>query len=83
MPKTLDSCAKVFVRRLDVKPPLTPPYRGPYEVIERFPNHFVLDIDGRRDSVSILRLKPAFTEAQTLEGLQVYERNRHGRIVSL
>lgn len=59
----LSSAAKVFVRRDALRKSLQPPYTGPYNVLERAPKHFVIDCNGRRETVSIDRLKPAFTEA--------------------
>ena len=46
----------VFVR------PLQPPYDGPYRVLDRFDQFYTLDLNGRRDSVSIDRLKPAHVD---------------------
>ena len=60
MDKELNRTTHVFVRRDRVLPPLSRPYEGPYKVLERHPKYFVLDRDGRDDSVSIDRLKPAF-----------------------
>lgn len=50
----------VFVRVDAVKQPLQRPYTGPFRVIQRHEKYFVLDINGREDSVSIDRLKPAY-----------------------
>ena len=58
--KELKNTTHVFVRRDRVLPPLSRPYEGPYKVLLRNPKYFVLDRDGRNDSVSINRLKPAF-----------------------
>jgi len=43
------------------------PYEGPYKVIKRDKKYFVLDFGHRTDTVSIDRLKPAFTETEFLE----------------
>lgn len=55
-------CPFVFVRVDSVRKPFQPPYDGPYRVVARHPKYFVLERNGSRDTVSIDRLKPAFTE---------------------
>ena len=60
VPKTLDSCTHVFVRTDKVKPPLTPAYEGPFEVKKRLRKQIVVEIKGKRQSISIDRVKPAF-----------------------
>ncbi|CAN7977710.1 unnamed protein product, partial [Ixodes persulcatus] len=49
----------VFVRRDAVKKPLDQTYDGPFKVLHRREKFFLLDLNGRRDSISIDRLKPA------------------------
>ena len=61
-PVALNTCKYVFLRQDAHRPPLTRPYRGPYEVLERNSKSFKLMIHGREDWVSIDRLKPAYTE---------------------
>lgn len=61
VPKTLDSCTHVFVRVDKVKPPLTAPYIGPFEVIHKLRKYFIINKNGKHDSISIDRLKPAYT----------------------
>ena len=61
-PPTLHSTPFVFLRCDAVKKPLQPPYSGPFKVIKRTDKYFVLDINGKHDSVSIDRLKPAYIE---------------------
>jgi hypothetical protein len=39
-------------------PPLSPPYEGPFSVVEAGPKFFTVDIGGRRETVSVDRLKP-------------------------
>ena len=58
--KKLDTCTHVFVRQDHVQKPLDMPYKGPYRVLRRTRKYFILDLDGRRDSVSLDRVKPAF-----------------------
>ena len=51
----------VFVRDDASKPPLSPLYRGPYKVLERFDKFFLLQIGDKTDSVSVDRLKAVFS----------------------
>ncbi|MDY6930035.1 MAG: RNase H-like domain-containing protein [Pseudomonadota bacterium] len=60
VPSALHSATHVFVRVDGVRRPLTPPYLGPFKVISRKPKFFIIDRDGKRDTVSIDRLKAAF-----------------------
>ncbi len=48
----------VYVRRGGVLPPLEPPYRGPYKVIQAGEKTFRLAIGGREEVVSVDWLKP-------------------------
>ncbi|XP_017475308.1 PREDICTED: uncharacterized protein LOC108365701, partial [Rhagoletis zephyria] len=56
----LTTATHVFVRNDTVRPSLTPPYNGPYEVEERSNKTFKLKIHGKSVTVSIDRIKPAF-----------------------
>ena len=49
----------VFIRVDRVKKPLQPPYNGPFRVIERMDKYFIIDVNGKHDSISIDRLKVA------------------------
>lgn len=60
VPKSLTNCTHVFIRVDKVKPPLHPPYEGPYLVIRKFRKHFAVNVNGKNTSISIDRLKPAF-----------------------
>lgn len=73
--------------------PLEPPYRGPYRILQRYPKCFKLDLDGRQDTVSLDRLKPAFIESPqngeiecreeppAIELLPAFRKTRSGRLV--
>ena len=58
--KDLESCNKVYVRVDRVKKPLEAPYEGPFLVISRKKKYFRIDRDGKKDTVSIDRIKPAY-----------------------
>ncbi|UYV72563.1 SETMAR [Cordylochernes scorpioides] len=61
VPKPLETCSHVYLRRDLILPPLAPPYDGPYEVLFRKPKIYKLKIKKISTWVSIDRLKPAFT----------------------
>ena len=77
MPTDLQQARFVFVRRDAHKPPLQPPYDGPFPVVSRHTKHFHLDIGGRQDKVSIDRLKPALLDHKT--EIAVATRPKRGR----
>ena len=60
IPDELLTSDNVFVRQDLVKPPLSPPYKGPYQVLQRNNKAYQLDINGRKDWISLDRLKPAY-----------------------
>lgn len=64
VPKTLADSLYVFVRRDSHRPPLTPPYEGPYKVLAHGDKTFLLDYGNRQDHISIDRLKPAFLDLE-------------------
>ena len=57
-PRGLTSASFVFVRRGAPGPPLSPLYDGPYQVLAAGPKFFTLQVGGRKDTVSVDRLKP-------------------------
>ncbi|CAN8032302.1 unnamed protein product, partial [Ixodes persulcatus] len=58
----LTSATHVFLRRDAVRKPLQQPYDGPFKVLERRDKYFVLDLNGRHDTICVDRLKPAHIE---------------------
>ena len=58
-PENLSSTGYVYIRRDSHRGPLQPPYTGPFRILEVKDKCFVLDINGRRDTVSVDRLKVA------------------------
>ena len=63
----LASCTHVFVRHDAVRTPLRQPYDGPFKVLRRQDKFYTIDIKGRKDTVSLDRLKPAYLESTALE----------------
>ena len=60
VPESLSSCPAVFVRVDAVKRPLTQPYVGPYEILQRGDKTFILSRGGKPWTVTVDRLKPYF-----------------------
>lgn len=58
--KDLATCTYVFLRDDAVRKPLTPPYQGPYKVIERQEKCYKIQLPNRTTVVSMDRLKPAY-----------------------
>ena len=59
VPASLASCSHIFLRVDAVRRPLSPPYEGPFRVLERGPKTFVIDRAGKSVTVTVDRLKPA------------------------
>ena len=64
--RDLSSCAHVFVRCDHVQKPLQPPYKGPYRVLERRDKLYILDLNDKRDTVSLDRLKIAYLDTDLM-----------------
>lgn len=58
MPTNLASTGFVYVRDAH-RSPLQRPYSGPFRILEKHEKYFVLDMNGKTDSVSVDRLKVA------------------------
>ena len=63
IPANLSSCTHVFVRHDAVRKPFQPPYDGPFKVLKRNDKHFLVDVNGKQQTISIDRLKVAYTDA--------------------
>jgi hypothetical protein len=77
VPSALNQAKFVFVRHDARKTPLQTPYDGPFEVIDRTPKHFTLQLGDKRDKISIDRLKPAYLDQS--QPPQVAQPPRRGR----
>ena len=58
----LDSCSHVYIRRDSHRSPFQFLYDGPYRVLSRTRHNLAIDRNGRRDTVSLARCKPAFLD---------------------
>lgn len=56
----LKTCSHVFVRVDSVRRSLQQPYEGPFQVVSRNDKHFEVVISGKKQIISIDRVKPAF-----------------------
>ena len=63
IPVELLKASHVFIRHDAVRKPLQPPYDGPYPVIKRTDKYFVIQLNNRKDTISVHRLKPAYIES--------------------
>ena len=59
IPAGLQTAEYVFIRHDAHRGPLRPPYEGPFRVLETGDKHFVVDMGGKPERLSIDRLKPA------------------------
>ena len=91
LPKQLQSSTHVFVRQDGIRKPLTPPYQGPFPVLEHGNKMFKIQFPTRQSYISIDRLKPAFVIEDTCDdtvstspsanGQPLHVTTRSGRIV--
>ena len=63
IPAELQSCTFLFVRHDAHRTPPQCTCDGPFKVLEQATKFFTLDLNGRRDTVSVDHLKPAFLDA--------------------
>ena len=66
MPSTIQDADFVFIRHDGHRGPLQRVYQGPFRVLERRPKTFILDVGGRREVVSVDRLKRAISDGTSL-----------------
>lgn len=62
--RRLNEVTHVFIRNDKIKRSLTPPYEGPYLVLERHEKYFLIKVNANSTKVSIDRLKPALFEQE-------------------
>ena len=62
IPKDLATCSHVWLRCDGGRAPLQPAYQGPFRVVRRTEKTVVILKNGKSETVSIDRLKPAFIE---------------------
>eukprot|EP00795_Rhopilema_esculentum_P009643 gene9643-biopygen11047 len=63
IPANLPFRTHVFVRHDAVRKPFQPPYDGPFKVLKRNDKHFLVDVNGKEQTVGKDRLKVAYTDA--------------------
>ena len=56
--KELDTCLRVFLRRITIAPPLTAPYNGQHRVVARCGRVFKVMIKNKVETVTADRVKP-------------------------
>ncbi|XP_064486083.1 uncharacterized protein LOC135398628 [Ornithodoros turicata] len=56
------NASHAFVRMDHAKPPLTPANAGPYKILTRSDKAVTVDVNGRRETISLDRVKPAHLE---------------------
>ena len=61
LPRELLTAEFIFVQDDASKPPLSPLYRGPYEVLKRYEKFFILQIGDKSDSAPVDRLKAVYS----------------------
>ena len=62
--KEIETCTHVFLRRIAIVLPLTAPYDGPYKVVARSGRVMKILIEGKVETVSLDRVKPAHLECE-------------------
>ncbi|GBM92765.1 Retrovirus-related Pol polyprotein from transposon 412 [Araneus ventricosus] len=63
---SLKSSCHIFLRVDRVQPPLRQPYTGPHKVLRRTDKTITVDINGRKTTVSLGRVKPAHLLPETV-----------------
>ncbi|MBM6549272.1 DDE-type integrase/transposase/recombinase [Streptococcus dysgalactiae subsp. equisimilis] len=65
LPPSLRTASHVFIKVGGVRPSMRPPYTGPFRVLSRADKFFIVDINGKRETISIDRLKPAVIDSSS------------------
>ncbi|GBM98086.1 hypothetical protein AVEN_176951-1 [Araneus ventricosus] len=65
MPKDMQTCSHVFVKRGPIKRALATPFEGPFPVKKRQDKNFVVLVNGQEKVISVDRLKPAVLLSDT------------------
>ncbi|CAK1588894.1 unnamed protein product [Parnassius mnemosyne] len=60
IPRDLHTSSHVFLRRDHVRGSLEPLYDGPFKVLDKHAKYYTIDIRGKKNNVSVDRLKPAY-----------------------
>ncbi|GBN09317.1 hypothetical protein AVEN_9154-1 [Araneus ventricosus] len=78
MPKDLQTCSHVFVKRSPMKRALSTPFEGPFLVKKRQAKNFVVVVNGQAKVISVNRLKPAVLLSDTASSNLLYT-TKYGR----
>ena len=79
-PQALRHSEYVYLRRDAAKPSLSPPYEGPFKVLERRDKTFIIVMGEKQETVSLDRLKPAHIDPdQPIPTPPVRRRGRRSR----
>lgn len=73
IPKKISTAKKVFIRNNSVS------YLGPHDNIRRFEKSYVIDKNGRRDTISTERFNPAFSVDKDIFELNTHTCTPRGR----
>lgn len=90
--KDLKTCKHIFIRKGAPRGSLEPPYTGPYLVLDRTNKTFTVKLDRGPVTVTIDRVKPAYTSSESSEdtpksvienpdGRRPVQTTRSGRVV--
>ena len=75
-PKLMDpTTTHIYIRIAKRQPPLHPAYLGPYQIVDRHPKNFEINMRTHVERVTIDRLKPAYLSISTLN--QETDRTQH------
>ena len=63
-PSSLKQTKFVFIRRDSHRSPFQRPYEGPFKVLQSGDKTFTVDVSGRKETISVDRLKPAHIDPE-------------------